>query len=74
MDGRLEVNHIEADMKESKHLSWLNELGTGMPKQRQCCREGFWQSSLLVLLMRLKNDPCLHKREQISRARNVSRE
>ena len=51
---------------ERRHLlNMVNEEGTRVPEMGQCCRKGFWWSSLLLLLGRLKNDLCLGRREQI---------
>lgn len=51
----------------------VNEEATRVPEIGQCFQEGFWWSSVLVLLVRLKKHQCLGKREQISspRARNI---
>lgn len=43
----------------------VNQMGTRVPEMGQCHGNGFWWFSLLVLLVRLKKDLYVGKREQI---------
>lgn len=73
-EWELELSHRKVCMKErgGAFFNMVNQLGTTILETGQCHREGFWWLSLLVLLVRLKKDRYVGRREQIFSPRTGS--